>query len=125
MYNSQTQNEVCDVKTTKSDFVIQKNTTIDISCRANTSYFEGHTPMTLEPSLPSTLPSGLSVAESVLTMKKGNANTLKLQVVNETNHDIMLPGRAPMEKLEMIRSVKPASIHHKNDSETVESMKKH
>ena len=120
VYNSQKQNEVCDVKTTKRDFVIQKNTTVDVSCRANTGYLERHTPMIFEPSLPSTLPSGLSVTESVLTMKKGNAHILKLQVVNETNHDIMLPGRTPMGKLEMIRSVTPASIHHKNDSETVE-----
>eukprot|EP00795_Rhopilema_esculentum_P009654 gene9654-17415_t len=45
VYNSQTQNEFCDVKTTKKDFVIQKNTTIDVSCRANTSYLERHTPM--------------------------------------------------------------------------------
>ena len=79
--------------------------------------------MIFEPSLPSTLPSGLSVTESVLTVKKGNAHILKLQVVNETNHDIMLPGRTPMGKLEMIRSVTPASIHHKNDSETVEKHK--
>ena len=79
--------------------------------------------MIFEPSLPSILPSGLSVTESVLTVKKGNAHTLKLKVVNETNHDIMLPGRTPMGKLEMIRSVTPASIHHKNDSETVEKHK--
>ena len=74
VYNSQKQNEVCDVKTTKRDFVIQKNTTVDVSCRANTGYLERHTPMIFEPSLPSTLPSGLSVTESVLTMKKGNAH---------------------------------------------------
>ena len=123
VYNSQIQNEVCDVKTTKRDFVIQKNTTVDVSCRANTGYLERHTPMIFEPSLPSTLPSGLSVTESVLTVKKGNAHILKLQVVNETNHDIMLPGRTPMGKLEMNRSVTPASIHHKNDSETVEKHK--
>ena len=123
VYNSQTQNEVCDVKTTKRDFVIQKNTTVDVSCRANTGYLERHIPMIFEPSLPSTLPSGLSVRESVLTVKKGNAHILKLQMVNETNHDIMLPGRTPMGRLEMIRSVTPASIHHKNDCETVEKHK--
>ena len=123
VYNSQTQNEVCDVKTTKKDFVIQKNTTIDVSCRANTSYLERHTPMIFEPSLPSMLPSGPSVTESVLRLKKGTSHILKLQVVNKTNHDIMLPGRTPMGKLEMIRSVTPALIRPKTDSETMDKHK--
>eukprot|EP00795_Rhopilema_esculentum_P009111 gene9111-16770_t len=123
VYNSQTQNEVCDVKTTKKDFVIQKNTTIDVPCRANTSYLERHTPMIFEPSLPSMLPSGLSVTESVLTLKKGTSHILKLQVVNKTNHDIMLQGRTPMGKLEMIRSVTPALIRPKTDSETMDKHK--
>ena len=82
VYSSQIQNGVCDVKTNKRDFVIQKNTTIDVSCRANTGYLERHTPMIFEPSLHSTLPSGLCVTESVLTAKKGHARILKLQVVN-------------------------------------------
>eukprot|EP00112_Aurelia_sp_Birch-Aquarium-sp1_P023871 Seg73.4 transcript_id=Seg73.4/GoldUCD/mRNA.D3Y31 product="Transposon Ty3-G Gag-Pol polyprotein" protein_id=Seg73.4/GoldUCD/D3Y31 len=56
-------------------------------------------------------------------MKKGNAHILKLQVVNKTNHDIVLPGRTPMGRLEMIRSFTPASIHHKNDNETTEQHK--
>ena len=47
VYNSQTQNEVCDVKTTKRDLVIQKNTIVYVSCRANTGYLERHTPMIL------------------------------------------------------------------------------
>eukprot|EP00795_Rhopilema_esculentum_P000993 gene993-10768_t len=123
VYNSQTQNEVCDVKTSKKDLVIQKNTTIDVSCRANTSYLERHTPMIFEPSLPSMLPSGLSVTESVLTLKKGTSHILKLLVVNKTSHDIMLPGRTPMGKLEMIRSVTPALIRPKTDSETMDKHK--
>ena len=123
VYNSQTQQEVCNVKTVKKDFVIQKNTAVDVSCRANTGYLERYTPMLFEPSLPFMLPSGLSVTESVLTMKKGTAHISRFQVVNKTNHDIMLPGRTPMGKLEMIRSVTPALIHHKIDSETVEKHK--
>ena len=79
--------------------------------------------MIFEPSLPSMLPSGLSVTESVLTLKKGTSHILILQVVNKTNHDIMLPERTPMGKLEMIRSVTPALIRPKTDSETMDKHK--
>ena len=79
--------------------------------------------MIFEPSLPSLLPSGLSVTESVLTLKKGTSHILILQVVNKTNHDIMLPERTTMGKLEMIRSVTPALIRPKTDSETMDKHK--
>ena len=85
VYNSQTQQEVRNVKTVKKDFVIQKNTTVDVSCRANTGYLERYTPMLFEPGLPSMLPSGLSVTESVLTIKKRDCTYIEASSSKQDN----------------------------------------
>ena len=48
----------------------------------------------------------------MLTFKNGSTQTFNLQVVNATDHDIVLPGRSLLGSLEQIWSVTPADEKH-------------
>ena len=46
-------------------------------------------------------------------MKVGNSCQFKLDVVNETEHDIVLGKRTCLGRLELVRSVTPMDVHFK------------
>ena len=46
-------------------------------------------------------------------MKGGNSCQFKLDVVNETEHDIVLGKRTCLGRLELVRSVTPMDVHFK------------
>ena len=77
------------VKTSKRDFVIPKNKTVEVPCRTNLNLNEKWTPVIFEPHVNPDVPDGLSVTEAVLNLK-GRSCLFNLQIVNSTNHDILL-----------------------------------
>ena len=99
--------KMCIVKRIKKDIVLPKNATTQVPYGANTGFIEGKTPVMFEPRIVPLQPQGLHVAEAVLTLKNGSTQTFNLQVVNATDHDIVLPGRSLLGSLEQIRSVTP------------------
>ena len=53
---------------------------------------------------------GLEVHESLLTLKKRNCSRISLQIVNKSNHDIILKNRSLLGSLHQIRSVTPVDL---------------
>ena len=53
---------------------------------------------------------GLEVHESLLTLKKRNCSRINLQIVNKSNHDIILKNRSLLGSLHQIRSVTPVDL---------------
>ena len=102
--------ELCYIKTGKRDIIIPKDSSFDISCRANTGYLEQNTPVIFEPHEDCQWPSGLELKESVLSLKQGSASRVRIHVQNITDHDITLRHHTPLGRLEMVRSVTPVEV---------------
>ena len=99
--------ESCYIKTGKRDIIIPKDSSFDISCRANTGYLEQNTPVIFEPHEDCQWPSGLELKESVLSLKQGSASRVRIHVQNITDHDITLRHHTPLGRLEMVRFSHP------------------
>ena len=105
--------EFCQVKTVKKNVIIPKKSAVKVTCKANTGTQPAKIPVLFEPEETEPWPSGLSVSETLLTVKGGNSCQFKLDVVNETEHDIVLGKRTCLGRLELVRSVTPVDIHFK------------
>ena len=47
-------------------------------------------------------------------MKEGDATILSINVTNNTNHDIALPGKVVLGRLQLVRSVTPVEVRFKD-----------
>ena len=65
-----------------------------------------------EPRIEPLQPQGLHVTEAVLTLRNGSTQTFNLQVINATDHDIVLPGRSLLGSFEQIWSVTAVDKKH-------------
>ena len=63
---------------------------------------EDKSPVLFEPDEQSHWPTGLSVKETITTVKQGNSSRIDIRVTNITEHDIILPGRTTLGQLQMI-----------------------
>ena len=109
--------ELCQVKSSKKPQILPAGQTVHLPCRANTGPIHRKTPVLFEPDELATWPSGLAVHESLTTVKEGNATILSVTVTNNTNHNITLPGRVVLGRLQLVRSVTPVEVRFK-DPET-------
>ena len=66
-----TEGKLGSVKASKKDFVVPKNKTVEVPCRANLSLNEKRTPVIFEPHINPDMPDGLSVTEAILNLKGG------------------------------------------------------
>ena len=57
--------------------------------------------------------SGLTVLESLTTVKEGDATILPVTVTNNTKNNVNLPGRVVLERLQLVRSVTPVEVKFK------------
>ena len=105
-----TENKLGSVKTSKTDFVIPKNKTVEVPCRANLSLNEKWTPVIFEPHVSPDVPDGLSVTEAVLNLKGGSCQLFNLLIVNSTDHDILLPGRTQLGSMQLVCSITPIDV---------------
>ena len=105
------------VKSTKKSHIVPAGQTVRLPCRANTGPVHRRTPVIFEPDELAAWPSGSEVHESLTTVKEGDATILSINVTNNTNHDIALPGRVVMGRLQLVRSVTPVEVRFK-DPET-------
>jgi len=99
--------ELCLVKSTKKLHVVPAGQTVRLPCRANTGPIHRKTPVIFEPDELATWPSGLEVHESLTTVKEGDATILSINMTNNTSHDITLPGRVVLGRLQLVRWVTP------------------
>lgn len=62
---------ICKVRTERKDVIIPKDSTIAVSCRANTGPVNKQMPVLFEPNKLAQLPDGLEVNETLLNVKPG------------------------------------------------------
>ena len=105
-----TEDKLGSVKTSKRDFVIPKNKTVEVPCRANLCLTEKQTPVIFEPHVNPDVLDGLSVTEAVLNLKGGSCQLFNLHIVNSTGHDILLPGRTQLGSMQLVRSITPVDV---------------
>ena len=110
--------ELCLVKSTKKANFIPAGETVRLSCRANTGPIHRKTPVLFEPDELEQWPVGLVVHEVLTTVKEGESAILPITVTNNSNHDIVLPGRTVLGRLQLVRSVAPVEVSFK-DPETL------
>ena len=90
--------------------IIPKDSTVAVSCRANTGPVNKKTPVLFEPNELIQLPEGLEVNETLLNIKPGKTSKVQIVVYNEMNHDILLRGRTSLRVLQAVKSVTPADV---------------
>ena len=98
--------------------MIPKNQSIDVPCRANTGPINRTVPVLFEPIDNTELPSGLLLQEELKSIKQGNCSLMNVKITNQTNHDIILPGRTVVGHLQLVRSVTPIEVKLKEPKAT-------
>jgi hypothetical protein len=102
----------------QTDILIQKNQSIDVPCRANTGPINRTVPVLFEPIDNTELPSGLLLQQELKSIKQGNCSLMNVKITNQTNHDIILPGRTVVGHLQLVRSVTPIEVKLKEPKAT-------
>ena len=110
--------ELCFVKTNKSDDVVPKKTSMIVSGRVNHGPIDKRTPVLFEPDELAPWPSGLIIQETLVALKLGKSNVIKVKVINSTEHDITLLNRTPIGRLELVQSVTPVEVKLKEKVDT-------
>ena len=108
-----TSSDLSSVKSGKKFVNIPGGQTIKVSCRINTGALSNKTPVLFDPDEGDGLPSGLQVHEVLLTLAGGNCTKIDLQVTNLTSHNIVLPSRTFLGRIQMIRSISPVELRFK------------
>ena len=109
--------ELCVVKSTKTTCIIPAGQTVPVPCRANTGPIQRKTPVLFEPDELAQWPPGLEVHEGLTVVKEGNSTILNVTVTNDSDHDIVLPGRVTLGRLQQVRSVTPVAVKLKDPVE--------
>ena len=118
---SNEQSELCLVKTIKHDVLIPKGNTVGVTCRVNTkSNTTNKLPVLFEPDPTQPWPTGLEVAETLTNISRGASSRVVIQVINSTDHDILLPNRTVLGRLHLVKSVTPVEVKERcNDKARV------
>ena len=101
---------ICKVRTGRKDVIIPRDSTIAVSCRANTGPAHKQTPVLFEPNKLAQLPEGLEVNETLLKTKPGKSSRVQVVVYNGTDHDITLKSRTSLGFLQAVKSVTAADV---------------
>ena len=67
-------------------------------------------PVLFEPDELSQWPTGLEIYETLKTVKKGSVSRIDIEVHNTSDHDITLPRRTLLGRLQLIKSVTPMEV---------------
>ena len=107
--------DLCSVKTSKRNVVIPKGKCLKIPCRVNHGPVDQTISVLFEPEETSPWPSGLTFNETLLSVKPGKSNQIHVEAINTTNHDIVLPNRTLIGRLQLVQSVTPVEVKlHEN-----------
>ena len=102
------ESELCAVKSNKRSHVIPRGKTTQITCHINHGPIECNTPVLFEPNEQQT--SGLGISERLLTIKPGYSSKIKVEISNDSKHDIILPGRSLLGQIQLIQSLTPLEV---------------
>ena len=110
------------VKVKKRDCTIPKGQSIHINCRANYFSMESKTPVLFEPIENSNLPESLQISETLIVVNRGKSCCVKVEVTNNSAHDIIIPKHTEIGQLQLVKSVTPIEVTAKKQ-ETKSEMK--
>eukprot|EP00112_Aurelia_sp_Birch-Aquarium-sp1_P003997 Seg1452.4 transcript_id=Seg1452.4/GoldUCD/mRNA.D3Y31 product="Retrovirus-related Pol polyprotein from transposon 17.6" pseudo=true protein_id=Seg1452.4/GoldUCD/D3Y31 len=113
--NSET--DLCIVKTSKRDRVVKQGQSLKIPCRLNHGPLEEETPVIFEPDENSELPNGLVAQEALMTIRPGKSSKVNVEIVNVSKHDIVIPKRSVIGRIELLQSVTPLDVKLKESPE--------
>ena len=99
--------ELCSVKTNKHDYVVPKKTSMIVSYRVNHDPIDKRTPVLFQPDELAPWPSGLIIQETLVALKPGKSNVIKVEVINSTEHDITFLNSTPIGRLELVQFFTP------------------
>ena len=102
--------DFCTVRTNKNQYLIKRGQCSPISCRINHGPIDSEIPVIFEPDENPDLPYGLVVSESLFSLKPGKSSVVKFQVKNITKHDIVLPKRMVLGRIQLVQSVTPLEV---------------
>ena len=108
----------------KKPFVVPKGQTVQKPSRANTGPISRRIPVLFEPDELGHWTTGLMVHvhEALTTVNNGNTSIIDLQVTNNTDHNITLPGGTVLGRLQLVRSVTPVEVRLTNTEVTSVSL---
>ena len=118
--NSET--DLCMVKTNKKDQVVKPGQGLKVPCRLNHGPLEVETPVIFEPDENSELPNGLVSQEALMTIKPGKSIKVNIEIVNVSKHDIVIPKRSVIGRIELLQSVTPLDVRLKESPERVRTL---
>ena len=93
--------DFCTVRTNKNQYLIKRGQCSPISCRINHGPIDPEIPVIFEPDENPDLPYRLVVSESLFSLKPGKSSVIKFQVKNITKHDIVLPKRTVLGRIQL------------------------
>ena len=102
--------ELCVVKTDKHDHTVKKRQTLKVSCRLNHGTIDSDIPVLFELEENSHLPTGLSIHDRLLTIKPGKATKIAFDIENTSKHDIVVPKRTLLGRIQLVQSVTPVDV---------------
>ena len=97
----------------KKDYMIRHGERMSISCRVNHGPIVNQRPVIFEPDELSLWPTGLVIPEKLLAIKPGKSSQIEIEVTNITKHDILLPKRTVLGRIELVESVAPMEVQFK------------
>ena len=104
-----------------STTIIPAGKLINIQCKINLGNINNRIPMLFETE-ETELPEGLETADTVVSVKSGINDRLKIPVVNSSKHDIFLPKNTIIGRLQQISHITPLQVkERKADTSTVQS----
>ena len=117
--------DFCTARTNKKQCLIKLGRCSQISSRINHGPIASEIPVIFEPEENTDLPNGLVVSESLFSLRPGKTSVVQFQVQNITTHDIVLPKRTTLGRIQLVQSVTPLDVKLKEvvvNSETIRSV---
>jgi hypothetical protein len=113
--------DLCNVKTTKRDIVIQPGQSVKVVCHVDVGPLEMRVPVLFEPNPECPWAVGLEVPETLTVVSRGAR--VSIQVNNPSNRAIVLKRRTVLGTLQMVRSINPMDvIQSKNTNDNTEEL---
>ena len=100
-------------KSSTKDYIIPEGETMNISCWVNHGPIASRTPVIFELDELHPWPSGLVISKKLLAVKQGKSGQIEIEVTNTTKHDILLPNRTVLSRIELVQSVTPVEVKFK------------
>ena len=101
--------EICQVYTCRTNVKVVAGETRLVKCRRPNGMVD-QTTVLFDPMEPKCLPEGLTPSCSPVDIRGGRNLTFTVPISNDTNHDIVLPGRTHLGRLIPMRAILPAEL---------------